>query len=284
MLLCLVAAFLVGCTDATVERGAQEVDPSQAIRTAVRDYLVAVAHNDYAARASATVGELQEWNSWIEAAGYVRGVEKAALEIEELKIVRVDESEATVDLRAILRFTTGKQVVLSGPVLLTRDFVDWKIVDYRRDGRSQRRAVRSKVEGEVIVGGITVKAVGWVLQKDYVDVFVRVMTRRYGSLRPKRPALMDGSGRTLLRGTVGPTSDGLASVHIEGTGRTHRTPGTFGNPGVLDMAQGVATVDYYWANRELEVKTKRIDLVLAFKTSDPSRLVEVTLVSQASDR
>ncbi len=282
VLLSLAGIFLVGCTGVAVEQGTPKADPRKAIEASVREYLVAVAHNDYATRARGTVGELQEWNSWIEAAGYVRGVEKAELEINELKVARVAESEATVDLQATLRFTTGRQVRLSGPVVLMRNFLDWRIVDYRRDGRSQRRAVVNRVQGEVTVDGLTVKAVGWVLQEHYVDVFVRVVTTKYGTLKPLQPSLRDGSGRILRHGTVGPTTDGVMSVHIEGTGRAHRTPGTYGNQRVLEMDQGVAVMlDYYWADRELDVGTKEIDLLLGFQTSAPSKRLKVALAIRA---
>lgn len=282
MLLSLAGILLVACTGAAVEREAPKADPRKAIEAAVREYLVAVAHNDYATRARGTVGKLHEWNSWIESAGYVRGVEKAALRIKELKVEQVDESEATVSLQATLRFTTGKKVRLSGPVLLTRDFLDWRIVDYRRDGRSQRRAVFNRVQGEVAADGLIVKAVGWVLQEHYVDVFVRVVTSKYDTLEPLPPRLRDESGRVLRRGTVGPTADGVMSVHVEGTGRAHRAPGTYGNRRMLEMERGVAVMlDYYWAGRELELGTKGINLLLGFRTSAPSKLLKVPLAVRA---
>lgn len=277
--LCGIAACIVlgACTGPTgTGSSGDSTTTRRSIVATVRNHLIAVAESDYASRVDGTVGELAAWNRWIEAAGYQAGVEQARLVIERLRPRRVGETTARVALQATLRFTTGKRVRLSGPVLLRRQFGVWKVVDYRRSGLSQRKAIVSGVEGRASQDGVTLQAVGWVLQRDYVDVFIRVKAD-YESVEPLGAHLIAPSGEVLRRGTDGPTANGFMSVHVEGTGRTHGSRGRFGNPGVLSTGGESIVTDYYWVEREINQAVRKLRLVLNFATEGPADRVQMTL-------
>lgn len=279
-ILCAVAACLVlgACTDdARVVASDRLPTTRSSIVKTIRDYLAAVAESNYEARVDGTLGELERWNGWIEAAGYQSGVEQGRLDIDQLVVRRVDDTTAKVDLEATVLFTTGKRVRLTGPVIVRRRFGVWKVVDYRRDGLSQRKAVVSEVEGRAHQDGVTLSAVGWVLQRNYVDVFIRVKAAKYESVEPQGARLMTSTGQVLREGTDGPTANGFMSVHVEGTGRTHRSRGRFGNPAGLPTGEAIVMTDYYWVERRLKPAVRKLDLVLGFQTEGPTRRIEVAL-------
>lgn len=278
----LVAAVLAltACVTTPLDRhsaGRRSLEKST-IATAVKTYLWALARNDYQGRVESSLGELARWNRWIQTAGYRPGVEQAKLEIDRLQVRRVGEWLAKVDLEATLSFTTGKRVRISGPVLVRRSFGHWGVVDYRRNGRSQRNAIVSGVAGRESGEGVTLAAVGWVLQRDYVDVFLRVRGVGYDSIEPEGARLVSSGGKALRNGTNGPTADGFISVHIEGTGRPHRARGRFGNPNGIPVGQPGTMTDYYWAGRSLSLSVTKLRLVLGFRTQGPAGRLRMALV------
>jgi hypothetical protein len=280
--LAVMTFVLPTCTSDDDRPGVAYEGPSTsaAIKSVLRDYLEAVASNDYSTRAQLTTGELRTWNEWIAEEGFQAGVEKSQLTIEKLTIQSSRGREATLELRARMLFTSGKVVRLSGPVLLRKQFGEWRVFDYKRNGVSQRQAVVSRVRGRSRNGPVTVEALGWVVQDDYVDVFVRVEAERTGSLESHTARLGAKGGEVLRNGTNGPTVDGAMSVCIDGTGRQHRQKGIYGNPRPLDD-DGAVTTDYYWAGKSLRDETVKLQLFTRFRDNSTHKSFELALTMLA---
>ena len=172
-------------------RSQVSISPSQEVKAAVRLYLRNDAINNYGAMAKETTGTISNVWTWFDQEYGSCNCPPEKLTITRLRVTRVKDDQATVDLLASLR---GEDHVtrFSGPMILVKRPTGWLVQDYRRNGEDFARLI-VPLTGTTTVAGVRVNILGIGYQGDGSGtLFYEIADLRSAPIRIEKIALRDG--------------------------------------------------------------------------------------------
>jgi hypothetical protein len=178
---------------------------AKAAARVVRHYFSALAGSSkrFDDRLRASAGDLRAWASWLDK---IRGNEFAAneLTIRKLKFLEGTSDRMTFAFEA---YTSNEEMHephrLSGPVEVVNISGAWKVVDYYREGRSQARAVFTKIRNnEQQASSINMRVLGALLQDDSTTLFAEITNTGSAPYNPMAPVLITEHAERVAGGPI----------------------------------------------------------------------------------
>jgi hypothetical protein len=230
------AATVTTAPPATLIGGQQvSLEEVERIEAAVRKYFDAFFSAGFKGLAAHSSGELEVLAGWQRILhGGSEGfgaLSPAAASVDDLEVVAVDGTTATVQIKGQLDETAGviagnrgEEKLLStninGAVSLVRE-ASWQVVDFHRGGRWAREQIYTRVRGQRAGQGVVVRVVGVDLRPKGTVVMLELRNTTGLKAGASGAVIRDASGRQFH------IAQGRDLVVIEVGGRSKGTAGLF---------------------------------------------------------